>query len=314
MPTFLAAGSIAYDILLSYNGSFVDGIDTSRLNDLSVGYVTEHLVRQYGGTAANIAWNLKLLQQEAIIAGSVGNDGDEYLKRLKKAGIDCSLVTKHADDVTPTAIIGTDTGERQITFFHPGADRMTDAPDVKALKNKVALAIISPHSAFSMERTAQACIQAGIPFIFDPGQQCLQFGVEEFQRILTGSAGMIVNAYEWSLIAEQHHWSMDEVLGLTEWLIVTHGEHGIGIQTREESVVVEAVPTAKLVNPTGAGDAFRAGLLSGLGADMHIRDAARIGAALASLCVEHEVTQMEEFDLEEMWKRAEEAYGEMQKL
>ena len=121
MPTFLAAGSIAYDLLLQYDGSFAEGIDPKHLDELSVGYVTEHLARQYGGTAANIAWNLRLLGQDVYIAGSVGKDGGEYIERLREKGVNISLIQQHGDEVTPTAIIGTDTAERQITFYHPGA-------------------------------------------------------------------------------------------------------------------------------------------------------------------------------------------------
>lgn len=309
MSTFLVAGSIAYDMLLSYDGSFVDGIDVNKLDELSVGYVTRHLVKHHGGTAANIAWNFALLKQSVMIAGSVGHDGDMYLKRLKEKGIDTSLVAQFPEHVTATAIIGTDSGERQITFYHPGADQETVPPDFSILKNKLSHVLVSPHNASSMEQTARACQEHGIPYIFDPGQQSLQFSRDDLRRMVHGSNAVIANAYEWSLLKEALQWTVNEVLEYTGLLVVTHGEHGLNIQTIEQSIQVKAVPTEKLVNPTGAGDALRAGFVTGLGLGWDVRDAARLGAALASFVVEQEGTQLGRLYMKELYGRAERAYG-----
>lgn len=310
MPKFLVAGSVAFDVLLSYDGSFADGIDTDKLDALSVGYVTSNLERHHGGTAANIAWNFALLKQDVVINASVGHDGEDYVTRLSNQGIDTSFIQTREMHVTPTAIIGTDSAERQITFFHPGADGETEVPDLSALKDDLSRVLISPHSAVAMEQTALACQEHGIPYIFDPGQQSLQFGRDELRRIVHGSNAVIANAYEWSLLRDQLEWTADEVMQFTGMLIVTHGEHGLNIQTQEESVQVNAVPAKKLVNPTGAGDALRAGLVTGLGHGWEIRDAARLGAALASFCVESDGPQMESVTLNDVYARAEEVYGE----
>jgi len=310
MPHFLVTGSIAYDMLLSYDGSFVDGIDVNKLDELSVGYVTRHLVKHHGGTAANIAWNFALLKQPVMIAGSIGRDGDEYMKRLKERGIDTSLIVERPEHVTATAIIGTDSGERQITFYHPGADEETQPPDISTLKTSLHFVLVSPHNATSMEQTTHACSEHGIPYIFDPGQQSLEFPRDDLRRMVHGSAAVIANAYEWALLRDALEWSVNEVMEYTGLLVVTQGEHGLNVQTAEQSVQIASVPAEKLVNPTGAGDALRAGLVTGLGLGWDVRDAARLGAALASFVVEQEGTQLEHFDLQTLYARAGDAYGE----
>jgi adenosine kinase len=310
MSKFLVAGSIAFDTLLTYDGSFADGIDPKNLDDLSIGYVTQHLARHHGGTAANIAWNLALLKQQVMIAASIGHDGDAYLERLKYKNINVSLVQQYPEHVTSTAIVGTDSDERQITFYHPGADIQTQGADIGILKEELSHVIISPHSVTAMLQTAQSCQENGIPYILDPGQQSLQFGHDDLRRIVKGSNALICNAYEWSLLRETLGWSAEETLRYSGILVVTHGEHGVNIQTPEESIQVPAVPAAKLMNPTGAGDAFRAGFLTGLGHGWELTHAARLGAALASFVVECEGPQMEEFEKGEMEVRAEKAYGE----
>ena len=310
MPTFLVAGSVAYDTLLQYDGSFADGIDADHLDELSVGYVTRHLVRHYGGTAANIAWNLRLLKQDALVAGSVGKDGDEYLERLREKGVNISLIQKRAEHVTPTAIIGTDTGERQITFYHPGADQMTEAADLGFLKKQLSYVLVSPHSTTSMLQTVHQCQQNHLPYLFDPGQQSLQFSRDDLQRVVRGSNAVIVNSYEWEILRNALGWDASEVLEHTPLLVITHGEHGLALQTRDESIVIKAVPTQKLVNPTGAGDALRAGLSTGIALGWDIRQSAKLGAALASFVVEIEGTQLSDFRLDDLYARAESTYGE----
>ncbi|HLC76173.1 MAG TPA: carbohydrate kinase family protein [Candidatus Peribacterales bacterium] len=310
MPSFLVTGSIAYDMLLSYDGSFVDGLDVDKLDELSVGYVTRHLVKHHGGTAANIAWNFGLLKQPVMISGSIGHDGDEYVKRLKDRGIDTSLIVEYPQHVTATAIIGTDSGERQITFYHPGADQETVPPDFLRLKNRPAYVLVSPHNGVAMEQTTRACQEKGIPYIFDPGQQSLQFSRDDLRRMVHGSAAVIANAYEWALLRDVLEWTVNEVMEYTGLLIVSQGEHGLNVQTTEQSIQIPATEAEKLVNPTGAGDALRAGFVTGLGLGWEIRDCARLGAALASFVVEQEGTQLEHFDIKKLYERAAKAYGE----
>lgn len=311
MPSnFLVTGSIAYDTLLTYDGSFADGIDVDKLDELSVGYVTRHLVKHHGGTAANIAWNFALLKQPVKISGSIGHDGDEYISRLKDRGVDTSLVVQRPEHVTPTAIIGTDSSERQITFYHPGADLETDPPDIPSLKNEISYVLVSPHSVSSMEKTSRLCQEHSIPYIFDPGQQSLQFSRDDLRRIVHGSNAVIANAYEWALLRDALEWTVNEVMEYTGILIVTQGEHGLNVQTAEQSVVVKAVPAKKLVNPTGAGDALRAGFVTGLAKGWSVQDSARLGAALSSFVVEQEGPQLESFNIKDLYERAEGAYGE----
>ena len=310
MSSFLVTGSIAYDTLLTYDGSFADGIDVDKLDELSVGYVTRHLVKHHGGTAANIAWNFALLKQSVKVAGSIGHDGDEYIKRLKERGVDTSLIVQRPEHVTPTAIIGTDSSERQITFYHPGADLETEPPDIASMKDELSYVLVSPHSVSSMEQTARLCQENSVPYIFDPGQQSLQFSRDDLRRMVHGSNAVIANAYEWALLRDALEWTVNEVLEYTGLLVVTQGEHGLNVQTNGQSIVVNAVTADKLVNPTGAGDALRAGFVTGLAKGWSVQDAARLGAALSSFVVEQEGPQLESFNVKDLYERAEGAYGE----
>jgi adenosine kinase len=168
---FLVHGSIAFDLLLTHDGSFVDAIDPLALDQLSVSFLAQHFARHHGGTATNIAWNLALLGHRPSIVGAVGDDGRAYLQLLEERGIDTSFVRISDDRATATAIIATDNGARQITFFHPGADAESILPSFNGNTPDAGFAIVAPRNASLMIDGARQCKELGIPYLFDAGQR-----------------------------------------------------------------------------------------------------------------------------------------------
>ncbi len=307
---FLIHGSIAYDLLLTYDGSFVDALDPKALDRLSVSYFIPRFKRHHGGTAANIAWNLRLLNQDPVLVGTVGFDGGPYLSLLQGKGIDTRYVQELKNHSTATAIIATDDKEHQIAFFHPGADAYGQLPTLDDQRDDLDLAIVSPRDPVLMLRAAAQCQELKIPYVFDPGQQSHIFSKDEFRRAVSGSRGLVVNAYEWELASAKLDWTKKDVLEACGLLVVTLGDKGMVLTTTSEKVAVPAAKPDKMVNPTGAGDAARAGLLFGLASGWSLKNTGRLAAILGSLLVEQEGTLIDNLDREMIQERALESYGE----
>ena len=307
---FLVNGSIAYDLLLSHDGSFLSGIDAQNLENLSVNYLAQGFKRHHGGTAANIGWNLALLGHQASLISAVGFDGTEYLELLSERGVDISRVEHVKDAITATAVIASDNAERQISFFHPGADAFGTFPSLKDEREELSYAIMSPRNPVLMLKGAAECAKQNIPYLFDPGQVVHAFGTDEFRRAVCGSAGLITNEYEWGIASQKLEWQENDIVKACGMLVITLGDKGLRIVTREEELLVPACRADHFVNPTGAGDAVRAGLLHGLSSGWSMTDAGRLSAVLGCLVVEQEGTLLESLDMDEVQARAEETYGE----
>lgn len=306
----LVTGSTAYDVMLGYNGSFADAIDPKALSELSVSFFSPHYARHHGGTGANIAWNLKLLGVDPLLVSTVGTDGGAYTALLEERGIDTEFVEKLDSHVTATAIIGTDTGERQITFFHPGADADGSWPEIIDRREEISHAIISPRNAVLMNEAVHWCAKNAVPYLFDPGQQVISLSDDELRFGIENSAGLIANEYEWGLISERLNITEENALLKTPMVIVTRGENGVTCFCEEGALNVGPCTPDKVVNPTGAGDAFRSGLLAGMQAGWSRIDCLRLGNAMGSLAVELEGTLIDHVDLDAVLARAEMAYGE----
>lgn len=307
---FLVNGSIAFDLLLSHDGSFLSGIDPKNLEKLSVNFSAHGFVKHHGGTAANIGWHLALLGHTPRIVSAVGVDGHEYLMLLKDRGVDVSLVERIGSAITATAIIATDSGERQISFFHPGADAEGTFPDLAEERDDIAYAIMSPRNPLLMLQGARECARLKIPYLFDPGQVVHAFGQNDLRSAVEESTGLIVNEYEWTLAAEKLQWTAPQVVERCGMLIITRGDRGMTIQTKNEKLSIPVCPPEKLINPTGAGDAARAGLLLGLARKWPLVQCGRLAAILGSKVCEQEGTLLDSLDLEEVGERAREVYGE----
>lgn len=306
----LVTGSTAYDVLLGYDGSYSDAIDPSALDSLAVSFFSPHYARHHGGTAANIAWNLHLLGADPLTVSTVGSDGGEYKALLEERGIDSSYIEQLDDYVTATAIIGTDAGERQITFFHPGADAHGSFPDLNSERDGLSHAIISPRNAVLMMDAVRWCQKFAVPYLFDPGQQVIGLSDDELRLGIDGSFGLIANEYEWGLIAKRLNMNEENILSKTEHLIVTEGENGVTCFCKEGPHNIGPCKADKVINPTGAGDAFRAGLLYGLSNNWNTTDSLRLGNAMGSFAVEIEGTLLDRIDRDQVWSRCERTYGE----
>lgn len=306
----LITGSTAYDVMLGYDGSFADAIDPAALNELSVSFFSPHFEKHHGGTAPNIAWNLKLLGGDPLIVSTVGSDGGEYCALLEDRGIKTNHLEKRDDGVTATAIIGTDSSERQITFFHPGSDANGSFPDLSQDRDDLSYAIISPRNGVLMMEAVHWCEKMKVPFIFDPGQQTIALSDDELRFGVEHSHGVIANEYEWGLISNRLNMTEENALLKTSMVIVTRGEGGVTCFCEEGAQVIPACTADKVVNPTGAGDAFRAGLLFGMDKGWGRHDCLRLGSTMGSFAVEIQGTLIDHIDKEHVWARAEQTFGE----
>jgi adenosine kinase len=273
-------------------------------------FVTERFARHHGGTGANIAWNLRLLNQDPLLVATVGNDGGAYTALLEERGISTHRIDVQRDHATSTAIVATDSQEHQITFFHPGADAVGVFPDLSEDREDIALAIISPRNVKAMLQAIEWCQNFSVPYLFDPGQQVLGFSEDELVFAIKKSKGVIANAYEWSLISKRTSFSTDQMLAHTPLLIITQAEAGLTIYAKKKEYVIPACKPEKVINPTGAGDALRAAFLTGLAAKWKPEQCGRLGASLASFVVEQEGTLLDKVDLNDVLGRAEVMYGE----
>ncbi len=305
---FLINGSIAFDLLLSHDGSFLSGIDTKNLENLSVNYLAQGFVKHHGGTAANIGWNLALLGHAPVILGAVGFDGHAYLALLRERGLVTNLIERREDAITATAVIATDTAERQISFFHPGADGRASLPDFSD-EEDIAYAIMSPRNPVLMLQGARLCSKLKIPYLFDPGQVVHAFSDDELRSAVQASKGLVVNEYEWQLASGKLGWKEADIVSSCGMLVVTLGEKGLKIITKNETVDIPSCKPDNVVNPTGAGDAVRAGLLIGLSSGWSLTDTGRLSAILGCLLVEQEGTLLNALDTETVQARALENYG-----
>ena len=309
MSRILVVGSTAYDVLLQCDGSFADGIRSGREDMLSAVFLTSTFARHHGGTGANIAWNLRLLQSDPLLVSTVGSDGGPYRELLSERGIDVTYVEKIDDDVTSTAIIGTDAVEHQLGFFHAGADARGTFPRLDDDRDDLTFAIISPRDERVMLHAVRWCKTFGVPYFFDPGQRITSFAKDDLLRAIEGAYGLLCNEFEWSLLCEKTNITEKAALKLTPRLIITRSERGVSCITRDGTEDIPACTPERVMNPTGAGDGLRAGLLFGLTAGWKIIDALRLGCSLASFIVEIQGTLLDTLDRDEVGERVRRAYG-----
>jgi len=310
MPrSVLVSGSIAYDRIMNFPGRFRDHIMPDKIHILNVCFSIEKLAEHFGGTGANIAYNLGLLGADTTIIGALGQDADSYCPYFKKAGIDLSGVLKIKNAFTAAAYIITDQDDNQITAFHPGAMNQ----EIIAFRRfvqikqqilaKSPLAIIAPSSKAGMIFLANEYQKRKIPYIFDPGQALTLFNKTELLRCLRGAKIVIGNDYEISLIKKISRLKLNGLLKLTEIIITTFGAQGSSIGTKAKSIKIPAFKIKKPLDPTGAGDAYRAGLIKGLIDNRPLKECGLLASVCASFAVEKYGTQEHKFTKSEFEER-----------
>jgi len=270
----LVCGSIAFDSIAVFEGRFRDHILADNLKSLSVSFFVPSLRKEYGGCAGNIAYNLKLLGGHPVPVGTVGQDAEDYLQRMRDQGIDTRMVRVLADAYTPQCYITTDLDGNQIASFHPGAMLRSAENDLTG--QRAAWGIVSPDSKDGMFAHAHRLHASGIPFVFDLGQAMPLFQGEDLRRMLEMASILTANDYEASVIEERMGESVASIAARLKAVVVTRGGEGASLYTGEGCTDIPPVTVAQVVDPTGCGDAHRAGLLYGLVNDWSLSDACRL--------------------------------------
>ncbi|MFW5836442.1 MAG: carbohydrate kinase family protein [Desulfovibrionaceae bacterium] len=297
------SGSLAYDRIMTFPGKFSDHILPDKLHILNVCFLVDRLEEKFGGTAGNIAYSLALMGEKPMIMAAVGRDFDRYQRRLDRLGLPLDGLTWVEDELTAGAYITTDAKDNQITGFNPGA--MKRRAEFAGLDGggKSSLGIISPGNAEDMVGYARRFRELGVPYIFDPGQQIPALSAEGMLEAITGSLALVSNDYELEMISRAVGKNWRELLEFAGAVITTLGGEGSLVRMDGREVRVPAFKVDKAVDPTGAGDAYRAGLLKGLALGRDLVAAAAMGSACASFCVERHGTQEHAFTEEELQAR-----------
>jgi adenosine kinase len=305
----LVSGSVAIDYIMVFQDRFKNHILPDRLHVLNVAFHVPTLRRSFGGTAGNIAYHLRLLGDHPMVLATVGADFGPYADWFDQHGISRRWLRVYDDMLTAQAFITTDLDDNQITAFHSGAMERAAELKVDHVTEPVRLAIVSPNAKQAMLDVARDLKKAGVPTVVDPGQQLSSFSGDELRTLMEGASVYVVNDYEWSLTQSRTGESEDALVRRVGAVVVTLGEKGSLILRSGERTQVPAVRAARVVDPTGCGDAYRAGLLHGLLRDLPLETAGRIGSLLGTLKVETQGTQGLQLDPEAFRARYEREFG-----
>jgi len=264
MGNVLICGSMAYDSIMVFNDYFKNHILPDQIHKLSVSFYVPELKRNFGGTAGNIAYNLSLLNTSPLVMATVGEDFQPYVERLSKHEIIQDYIKKIPDTFTAQAYITTDLDDNQITAFHPGAMSESHQNRVSSITENVSLAIIAPDGKDGMIKHAYECVEQNIPFLFDPGQGLPMFNKDELMVFIGQANYIALNDYELQLVLEKTNLTISQLASSVDALIVTKGSQGSSIYSKGEEIVIDAISIKIPVDPTGCGDAYRAGLIYGI--------------------------------------------------
>ncbi|MBI3589531.1 MAG: carbohydrate kinase family protein [Candidatus Liptonbacteria bacterium] len=304
----LVSGSIAYDRIMEYSGRFSDHIMPDKIHTLSLSFVADSFKEYFGGTAGDIAYGLALLGEKAEILAATGKDFQPYRERLEKIGVGFIFARNAPDQTTTMANIMTDHSDNQIAALCIGA--MAYSCEVEEEKiPREALAIISPGNVEDMQKLPELYRRKKIPFIFDPGQQIAALNVDDLRNGINGAKILISNDYELALVLEKTGWTEKDILSRAEIIITTLGEKGSRIQTREKILEIPPAKVKAVVDPTGAGDAFRAGFIKGLIQNWPMEEAGQFAGVMAAYAVETYGTQEYQTTFPEALARYEENFG-----
>jgi adenosine kinase len=306
--SILICGSIAYDSIMVFEGRFADHILPHEVHILNVSFLVPEMRREFGGCAGNIAYNLKLLGGEPLPMATVGTDAQPYLERMDALGISRRFVRQVQGAYTAQAFITTDLDDNQITAFHPGAMNQSHLNAVPG-DGTVRLAIVAPDGRDGMLQHAQQLADHAIPFVFDPGQGLPMFSGEELLWFIQRAHYVAVNSYEARLLGEKTGLSLAELARKVRALVATRGAEGSEIHVGGEVVNIPVAPARRLVDPTGCGDAYRAGLLYGIANALDWEVTGRLAAVMGSLKIEASGGQNHTIDRTAIADRYHEAFG-----
>lgn len=276
----LICGSVAFDTIAVFEGHFKDHILADNIQSLSVSFFVPTMRKEYGGCAGNIAYNLRLLGGNPVPVGTVGADAADYIVYMQQLGIDTSLIRVLADTYTPQCFITTDLDNNQIASFHPGAMMRSAENDLSG--REAAWAIVAPDAKDGMFAHARRLHAQGIPFIFDLGQAMPLFSGDDINEMLKLAKVLTANDYEASIVEQRTGRSMHDIAQSMQAVVVTRGAEGATLYADGEETHIEPVKAERVVDPTGCGDAHRAGLLYGLTQKWKLVDACRLANVMGS--------------------------------
>jgi len=310
MKKICVFGSLAYDHIMDYPGKFSDNIMPHKIHSLNVSFLISDLKESFGGTSGNICYNLALLGEKPVMISSAGNNFQKYEKWLSPLSIDISNVRLVKEIGTAAAYIITDSADNQITAFYPGAINFP-VPENEDVLRDIDLAIIAPGNQENMLGFSKLFKKLGIRYIFDPGQMTTALAsLPEFKECIDGAYILIANDYEVSYILQKTGLTKKEILSQVNALITTLGDKGSLIQTKERNYEISAARPKNVSDPTGAGDAYRAGLMKGIVSGMGWEASGKLASVVSVYTVEMYGTQTHCFMLEDVKKRYEENYKE----
>lgn len=303
-------GSLAFDRIMSFPGKFGDHILPDKIHILNVCFVGNGLTERFGGTAGNIAYSLALLGEKPVVLSSAGKDFGLYGEHFDNLGLPTHGITMIEDDFTANCHITTDQSDNQITCFNPCAMNHQCSFDFNSIDAGKDIVVIAPGNLVDMIELPRICKEKGIRYIFDPGQNITALSGADMAECIDGAYCLISNDYELEMIMKSSGLSKEEILAKAENVITTLGEQGSMVyEGNGEGVQVASVKCDAVVDPTGAGDAFRSGLLKGLMLGKSLSEAAKIGSVTAKYAVEKLGTQEHSYDQETFWKVYTENFG-----
>jgi len=305
----LICGSVAFDTIMVFQGRFKEHILPDKIHMLNVSFLVPSMRQEFGGCAGNIAYNLRLLGDTGLPMATVGKDFARYADWMQQTGVPADYVRVIDSEHTAQGFVTTDLDDNQIWAFHPGAMQLSHRNQVTDAKD-IAIGIVAPDGRDGMLQHAAQFAAAGIPFIFDPGQGLPLFSGDELRAFIGQASWVALNDYEWQLVQDKSRLSAQEIVEQVQALIVTRGAEGSVIYTKGREI---AIPTAKpsaIVDPTGCGDAYRAGLIHGLLHGLDWEVTGRIASLLGALKIESRGTQNHKFTSAEFERRYQASFGQ----
>lgn len=306
--SILISGSLAYDYIMDFPDSFRHHILPDKIHMINLSFVIPELKKGFGGCAGNIAYTIKLLGGLPLILAPLGEDGGEYKAHCEKRHISTQHMPLIPERLTSSAHITTDKDDNQIAAFHVGAGSEADQLSVHDVKEPINLAIISPTKKEAMVKHAKECTERNTPVVFDPGQQLTALSAQELMLLIGQSQFLIANDYEMSLITEKTGWGVEKILTYVKVVITTLGEKGSIVRTASEIFDIKPCPPRSVDDPTGAGDAYRAGFFSAYVKGLNLPTCGQVGSVAATYAIEHYGTQNHTFTLAEFCQRYQDEY------
>jgi adenosine kinase len=299
----LLTGSVAYDYLMTFPGLFKEQILPERLGSISLSFLVDSMSKVRGGIAPNIAYTMALLGTRPRIMATVGEDFQDYRVWLEAKGVDTSLMQVVPGEFTASFFATTDRASAQIASFYPGAMAHSAIQSLKDLSSKPDLVVVSPSAPDAMMKFPAECRELGINYLYDPSQQVLRLEGSELARDMEGAYFLFCNDYEFDLISKKTGWSLQEILKHVKVLVVTRGKDGATLYTDGQECFIPTVPEREIVDPTGVGDAFRAGFLTGYALGWGWTLCGEVGSLAAVYCLECRGPQSHTYTRQEFVER-----------